>query len=497
MDLTHAFARLDQVIPEQMRADNTPGMAVALTDRERLLRVTTYGFADAAARTAVTSDTLFEIGSIGKSFTAIALLQLHEAGRLDLHAPVTDYLPWFAVRSDHAPITVHHLLSHTAGIIGGTDFAPDARAEVWALRETATGGPPGERFHYSNVGYKALGLLLSRVADEPYGETIRSRILDPLGMTATEPAITHETRRRLAAGYAPFYDDRPPRPGHPLVPATWLETDTGDGSIAATPADMSAYVRMLLNRGQGPNGRLLSAAGFALLTQRVITAWGDAFYGYGVVTQEVNGHTYLGHPGGMVGYFAAIQADLDAGLGAVVLVNGPGRPAATARVAVDLLRAAQEGRELPPVPARPDPTRIENANDYVGTFVDRSRADGKVVTLTGDGEHLLLHDDGKRVALERYGDDTFLADHPAYDRFPLRFGRDGDRVVEVTHGPDWYIADGYAGPTTFDYPSAWTAYPGHYRSHNPGQPISASSCARAGSGSSFPSGPTVSTTSKN
>ena len=81
MDFTHAFARLDQVVQEQIRADNTPGMAVALTDRERLLQVRTYGFADAAARAAVTPDTLFEIGSIGKSFTADALLILAERGR--------------------------------------------------------------------------------------------------------------------------------------------------------------------------------------------------------------------------------------------------------------------------------------------------------------------------------------------------------------------------------------------------------------------------------
>src|SRR5215208_6260838 len=92
------FAQLDRIIERRMAADNTPGLALALTDRERTLRVATYGFADLGARTPVTPDTLFEIGSIGKSFTSLALLCEHEAGNLDLQAPVARYLPWFEVR---------------------------------------------------------------------------------------------------------------------------------------------------------------------------------------------------------------------------------------------------------------------------------------------------------------------------------------------------------------------------------------------------------------
>ena len=78
------FAQLDRIIERRMAADNTPGLALALTDRERTLRVATYGFADLAARTPVTPDTLFEIGSIGKSFTSLALLREHEAGNLEI-----------------------------------------------------------------------------------------------------------------------------------------------------------------------------------------------------------------------------------------------------------------------------------------------------------------------------------------------------------------------------------------------------------------------------
>ncbi len=261
------FERLDQYVEQQMQSHGTPGLALALTDRERLLRVATYGFADLAARAPVAPETLFEIGSIGKSFTSLVLLQLREAGRLDLHQPVARYLPWFEVQSAYAPITPHHLMSHTAGITRGADADPYSLYEVWALRNATVAYPPGEHFHYSNDGYKALGLVLEELLGGQYGEIIKARILDPLGMDATAAVFTHETRPRMAVGYGRLYDDRPRRRADPLVPATWMEYGGGDGSIAATPADMAAYLRMLLNRGHGPQGPIISDDSFALMTR--------------------------------------------------------------------------------------------------------------------------------------------------------------------------------------------------------------------------------------
>ena len=158
-----AFKRLDQCIEKTMEVVNLPGMAVGLTDREELLRVSTYGFADVAAQLPLTSAMLFEIGSICKSFTTIALLQLREEGLLDLHEPVTRYLPWFKVQSEYEPITPHHMMSHTAGITMGAEFPGEARYEVWALRETETTAPPGTYYHYSDAGYKTLGVILEEL----------------------------------------------------------------------------------------------------------------------------------------------------------------------------------------------------------------------------------------------------------------------------------------------------------------------------------------------
>jgi D-alanyl-D-alanine carboxypeptidase len=470
-----AFKRLDQFIEQTMEVAKVPGMAVAVTDRERLLRVSTYGFADASAKTPVTPEMLFEIGSISKSFTSIALLQLCEEGRLDLHEPVTSYLPWFEVQSEYEPITLHHLMSHTAGIITGMEFTGEVRYEVWALRETEATAPPGTYYHYSNVGYKALGIVLEDLLGRHYGDIIQERILDPLGMTATEPIIIHDTRKRLAVGYEGFYDDRPLPRDRLLAPATWLEYAGGDGSIASMPADMAAYLRMLMNRGQGARRRILSEESFDLMTHNVIEAKEEgrgSYYGYGLEIRDTDDHTHIEHGGGMVGYYSYVMADMDDGLGVVVLMNGPGGRCdeAIAKFALKLLRAALHDQELPPIPPI-DPAKIENAPEYTGTYraipEQRPGAVPKMLTLVAEGERLMLRYGDEHMGLERRGPDRFYVDHPDFALFLLRFGREKGKVVELFHGPDWYTNDRYPGPTTFDHPQEWDEYPGHYLSFNP------------------------------
>ena len=459
-----AFTHLDRFVEQRIRADHTPGIVLAVTDREKTLRAATYGSSNVDRKAAITPFTLFEIGSISKSFTALALLQLQEAGEIDLHQPVERYLPWFHVPSAYDPITLHHLLSHTGGIISGTDFTTQASYEVWALRETEATAPPGTWFHYSNVGYKVLGLVLERVLRRGYGRIIQERVLHPLRMHNTVPVITHEIRSKMAVGYEPLYDDRPPHPALPLAPATWLETNTADGSIASTAGDMTSYVRMLLNRGRGPDGPIVSKQSYDRMTQRVIRPDEDhgEFYGYGLTIDEREGRTVVGHEGGMVGYYAAVQADLDAGVGAVVLTNGPGEPKEIARFALEVTRAALSDQNLPPLPPTPDPKRVEHPEEYTGIY----RSAGRVFGLAAEDGELVMSYRDDRIALERRGRDTFYVPHVDFSRFLLRFGRQEGKIVEALHGPDWYPHPLYTGARDFVHPPAWTAYTGHYRAHN-------------------------------
>lgn len=139
-----ALEAADRMIAQAMGDLCLPGLALTVVDRGGLLATRNHGWAALAARTPVTDDTLFEFGSIGKSFTAAVLLQLAEEGAVDLDAPVSAYLPWFAAGPGEPPIALHHLLTHTGGIVGGSDVSLDPRYEVRALRHTRT-VPPGQR----------------------------------------------------------------------------------------------------------------------------------------------------------------------------------------------------------------------------------------------------------------------------------------------------------------------------------------------------------------
>jgi len=110
----------------------------------------------------------------------------------------------------------------------------------------------------------------------------------------------------------------------------------------------------------------------------------------------------------------------------------------------------------------PDLASCSNAGGYAGTYI----CGEDHLVLTAQGDRLTLLWRGQEVALERRGEDDFYAPHPDLELFHLEFGRDGDRVVEVFHGPDWYVGEGYAGPGAFDYPEEWERYQGHYRTYN-------------------------------
>jgi len=462
--LQAAWKRLDEFVRRQMREDNIPGVSLALTDQKRILHVVTYGFADLEARRPLTPEHLLEIGSISKSFTSIALLQLHDEGRFDPRAPVTTYLPWFKVQTPYTPLTPHDLLTHSAALPRDRDDIPSSLYQAVALSDRVVGEAPGRHFRYSNIGYQVLSYMLEAIDGRPYAEIIRARILEPLGMTHTVPALTHDLRPRLAVGYEDLFDDRPGHPTHPRVPGTWVEYGAGDGCLAATPSDMTAYVRMLLNRGAGQRGRVLSEEGFRLLIQPVIDAGDGWSYGYGLETRKADGHTIFAHSGGMIGYYARIMGDLDGGVGVAQIINGPGGNVPIANFALQVADSVAHGKPLPPLPPDDPPTRVKNPADYAGTFTS---PDGRTLVLSAEGDHLILSHAGKRLVLEARDDDRFYVPHADFAMFLLGFGRDGGKLVEATYGPDWYAGERYTGPRTFDHPKEWDAYAGHYRTVNP------------------------------
>jgi CubicO group peptidase (beta-lactamase class C family) len=405
-----------------------PGMAVAIAGRDGETAFAAKGWAELRKRP-IEEDTLFELGSIGKTYTALLALEL-----LDLQAPVTDYLPWFEVRSGFGPIRIEHLLTHSAGLIRGTEMTADSRFDVWALRDTDAGFAPGERYYYSNVGYRAVGYALEAATGERYPDLLRARILEPLRLEHTEPEITVDVRGRMAIGYDRLHDDRAPSAADPLYPATWLETGTADGCLAATAGDLAAFgVALLEGRAQTlTSGPLLDSG----------HGWS---YGYGL---ERKG-SIVGHGGSMPGFASSLLGDLESGLAVAALMNGPDEHNATEVVARFVLDSHRGAAAEPPGDPEPSPPadppaaplgeyaafygRFRSYNPWLPGFRVEQRESGLTASLAW----------GDDKPLTQLGDAEFRVGEEEWSPERLRFDAvvDGEALRANLSGETYYRSD--------------------------------------------------------
>ncbi|MGH2680324.1 MAG: serine hydrolase [Actinomycetota bacterium] len=475
--LRAAFDRVGVSLEHHLTASHAAGAALAVTDREEILGVAVRGMADVASATPVRPETRFQIGSISKSFAAIVAMQEADGGTLDLQASANELIPWLGLPEPFGPITMHHLLTHTAGLHTGSEEAPGFAGALQLLRTNPATFAPGERFHYSNDGYKIVGAVLEEITGLPIHELLLDRLLGPLGMTSSVAAITDEIWTDHATGYEPMLTDRPAQLRHPLVPAPRIVSNTADGSIVSTVVDMCSYARMLLARGDVPDGRgarILSEEGFLRLLGSAVDDGEHGRYGYGLWEEVVDGRSWVGHSGGMVGYTALLVTVPAEGLACVMLQNGQGSRAPVVEAALDAVRAGLTGAPLPAPWAPPPATAIPGADAFVGAYAGD---DGRTLVVETEEDGLTMSVGGIRARLERdpllsEPGDTFLAAHPAFERFPVAFRRDdAGRVVEVFHGETWFRGERYEGPGPEEPPADWHRHPGLYRNDDPWNPV--------------------------
>ncbi|MBK7716690.1 MAG: beta-lactamase family protein [Gemmatimonadetes bacterium] len=465
--LLRAVPYIDAAAREHLRREPAPGLALAVVADGHVVLVRAYGVADLASGAEVTAGTRFLAGSVSKAFTAVALLQLQEEGLLDVRRPVTDYLSWFRVRGADAPITLHHLLTHTAGLPRDRSDLPSSPYTALALRDRVVAAPPGTRFAYSNIGYQLLSLVIEEVVGRPFTQTIREQVLAPLGLARTDPGVTQEARLTTATGYEYLFDDRPPLPGEPVVPAAWGEYSAGDANLVTTAPDLGRFLAALLDQGAPAGHRLLQPQSFARLVQRTVPApelGPGSYYGYGVVLTDIEGDPVLWHSGGMPGFRAMLIGDLDERVGVVLLMNGPGAPRALGEYALRALIAARRGKAPPPVPVAAPADSIPEAAEWSGDYADST---GQVLAVRSEGARLLLREGDARVRLLRGGPDRLLAADSGWSRYPLRGVREGGRIVELVHGPRWFRRVGSPAAPARRAPADWQAYAGHYRAQVP------------------------------
>jgi CubicO group peptidase (beta-lactamase class C family) len=435
------LARAETVVRAEMRVERIPGVAIAIVDHGKVVLAKGYGYANLEHSVPVTVDTVFQSGSLGKQFTAAAVMLLMEDGRLSLDDPVTRYLPeappeWNAVR-------IRHLLTHTAGI-------PDYRTEalpadmrrsyseqqlVQMVCESKLEFPPGERYSYSNPGYLLLGAIIGRVDGRHYSDVLAERVFRPLGMKSAREIDDADIIMHRAAGYRL-------RDGH-LANQEWMAPEnnkTADGSLYLSISDMIAWDRGLRD------GKILSSGSWRTVFSPVHLNSGKTYpYGFGWDVETLAGQTVESHSGGSQGFETYISRYLGDDLSIIVLTNlAEGDPARIARHVAAILSDRI---------ALPAPTAIGDTEPARRVELERLLRVGRAGGLTAaDLPHIrggFLPDVAAeyRNTLERLGDLKTLA---LVARRPLGDDErseyladfaDGRRIVVYTVDPQGRTSD--------------------------------------------------------
>lgn len=324
--ITGAPAALEQLVAEQMQEWSVPGLAVGIL---RDGQVETWGFGVTSIETgqAVTGDTLFQIGSITKVFTATVIMQLVDEGRLDLDVPVRGVLPSFRLQDDAATetVTFRHLLTHTSGFFGdrfddfgmGDDALTRAMAEFHTLRQYT---PPGDVWAYCNTGFQALGAVIELLTEMTAEQAIRERVLAPLALDRSfffaHEAITY----RVGVGHnrLPGKDLEVARP-YPLIRAM-----NAAGGIIGAVGDLLRFAAFHMGNGVLDGNQVLRRDSM-LAMQTVQTEAGlSDYWGLGWSIDMLDGRAVVGHGGSTNGFRAKLSFVPDAGVAVAVLTNGNG-----------------------------------------------------------------------------------------------------------------------------------------------------------------------------
>jgi CubicO group peptidase (beta-lactamase class C family) len=252
------FAAIDAYIAAQMQKHRLPGVALAMTQDDQVVYLKAYGTAGDGR--ALTPQTPMYIGSSSKSFTALAIAQLAEQGRLDLDAPVRTYIPWFRVADEaaSATLTVRHFVYHVSGLseAGFSVLVPDdatLEEAVRALKDARLTAPVGTTAQYFNLNYAVLALVIEAASGQPYADYVAEHIFTPLAMTHSYTSVEAARADGLAQGYSRFFGFAlPMSQPHPIY-------GLSQGYLISSAEDMAHFVIAMNNDGQYGTARVLSS----------------------------------------------------------------------------------------------------------------------------------------------------------------------------------------------------------------------------------------------
>jgi CubicO group peptidase (beta-lactamase class C family) len=316
-------AEIAAFVTEQLRDGGYPGGAFAIVRDGQVTLAQGVGRADESGRK-VTAETPFVIGSLTKAITATAVMQLVEAGAVDLDRPVTTYLPGFRVadgRQDR--ITVRHLLNQTSGIPSAAGVTPlsekvtSLAAQVAALRNVSLVSDPGASFAYSNANYNVLGLLVAEVSGRSYEDYVTNSIFAPLAMDKSFGDLSLAQAAGLTDAYRFWFGG--PQASRPL----WRPDFLSAGWLISSADDLGRFVAAQLSGGALDGSRVLSERAVAAMhAGAAATPLGHGAYGMGWIDGRIGRTRVVSHSGSTTDMASAMYLAPERGVGLVLLFNG-------------------------------------------------------------------------------------------------------------------------------------------------------------------------------
>ncbi len=318
------FASIDAFVAEQMNNLGIPGMALGIVQDGRIVHLQGFGVADTSGR-AVTPQTPFYIGSLTKSFTALAVMQLVEAGKVDLDAPVQTYLPWFelADKEASAKITVRNLLNQTTGISekdGNRVWSSQQGLEeyVRGLGNIPLIQPVGSTYRYSNLNYIVAGLIVEKVSGQSYAKYLTEHIFLPLDMRHSYASRASALADGLSEGHINmfgrvFRDERVRSPA--ALPS---------GFLMVSAEDMTHFAIAQLNEGRYADASVLSLQGITEMHAPAISKGSGGYWAIGWDVATWNGMQVVSRVGDTGNFHAALVLLPESGVGVILLANASG-----------------------------------------------------------------------------------------------------------------------------------------------------------------------------
>ncbi len=325
--ITSAKRVLNAWLPYKIQYDRIPGLSVGIVHNGTLVYQKGFGYADLEKKIPATANTSYRIASISKTFTAVAIMQLVEKGKIRLDDTVQHYLPWFRAKSkdgDAANITIRQLLSHTAGVFRDgvtphwvTDHFPDAAALRRSVSRKTVVYENLTRFKYSNFGLAVLGQVIQKASGVSYNTYVTNNIIKRLGMERTAPDYTKKVDAWLAQGYSR------PIPGIKREAFRHAATNTYAPATGflSNVHDLAKYLSALSLKRNKPLKLLGRESKKVMMKEFWSEREDDRMYGLGFSVWKNEKRKIIGHGGGFAGFITQMSLDVENDIGVIVLSN--------------------------------------------------------------------------------------------------------------------------------------------------------------------------------